>query len=99
MTLSKPRTYALVTVLVVAAILTPALSRAARAEPASGYEISWYTVDGGGGTSTGGAYTLDGTIGQPDAGSQSGGAYVLAGGFWAGLTSALYSLFLPLVTR
>lgn len=99
MTSSKARTYALVTVLVVAAILTLALSRPASAELAGGYEISWHTVDGGGGTSTGGAYTLDGTIGQHDAGSQSGGGYVLAGGFWAGLASALYSLFLPLVTR
>jgi len=31
------------------------------------YEITWYTIDGGGGTSTGGPYVLTGTIGQPDA--------------------------------
>ena len=31
------------------------------------YEINWYTIDGGGGTSTGGPYTLTGTIAQPDA--------------------------------
>ena len=30
------------------------------------YEISWYTIDGGGGTSAGGQYILTGTIGQPD---------------------------------
>ena len=100
MTLSKPRQYALVAVLVLAAIVTLSLSSAAGAAPGgSGYEISWYTVDGGGGTSSGGAYTLDGTIGQPDAGSQSGGAYTVAGGFWAGIATALYNLFLPLVNK
>jgi len=34
---------------------------AARAQLA----IQWSTIDGGGGTSSGGAYTLSGTIGQP----------------------------------
>jgi len=31
------------------------------------YSIDWSTIDGGGGTSTGGDYSLSGTIGQPDA--------------------------------
>ena len=48
------------------------------------YEISWYTIDSGGGTSTGGPYTLTGTIGQPDAAWSSGGKYELLGGFWPG---------------
>lgn len=46
------------------------------------YSIDWHTIDGGGGTSTGGGYSLSGTIGQPDAGSMSGGGYTLGGGFW-----------------
>ncbi len=46
------------------------------------YEISWHTIDAGGGTSTGGTYTLTGTIGQPDAGDMSGDNYTLSGGFW-----------------
>ncbi|MFZ4576322.1 MAG: hypothetical protein ACOYN0_18205, partial [Phycisphaerales bacterium] len=56
------------------------------AAPAFGqYSISWYTVDGGGGTSSGGTYTLSGTIGQPDAGAPlTGGTFTLVGGFWAG---------------
>jgi hypothetical protein len=45
--------------------------------------IDWWTVDGGGGTSTGGVYTVSGTIGQPDGGRMSGGQFSLAGGFWA----------------
>ena len=36
------------------------------------YEISWSTIDGGGGRSTGGDYALTGTIGQPDAGEMAG---------------------------
>ncbi len=46
------------------------------------YSIDWSTIDGGGGTSTGGVYTVSGTIGQPDAGTMSGGTYTLSGGFW-----------------
>ena len=49
------------------------------------YDLSWYTVDGGGATfSVGGPYSLGATIGQPDAsGALTGGAYALVGGFWA----------------
>jgi hypothetical protein len=47
------------------------------------YSIDWYTMDGGGGTSTGGPYSISGTIGQPDAGTLSGGAFVMQGGFWS----------------
>ena len=35
--------------------------------PAQSYSIDWWKVAGGGGTSTGGAYQISGTIGQPDA--------------------------------
>ena len=48
------------------------------------YRIDWYTIDGGGGTSSGGPYQLTGTIGQPDAGYHNGGTYELLGGFWTG---------------
>lgn len=48
------------------------------------YELSWYTIDGGGGLSTGGQYKLIGTIGQADAAWSSGGGYELLGGFLPG---------------
>lgn len=51
------------------------------------YAMQRFTVDGGGGTSTGGTYALSGTVGQPDAGTLTGGSYVLAGGFWFGGTA------------
>lgn len=48
------------------------------------FAIDWYTVDGGGGTSTGGDFTLSATAGQPDAGQSAGGPWTVSGGFWAG---------------
>ncbi len=43
-----------------------------------------HVVAGGGGTSTGGAFALSGTVGQPDASTPlTGGAFALTGGFWA----------------
>ena len=48
------------------------------------YSIDWHTIDGGGGASTGGVYSVSGTIGQPDAGGPlTGGSFSLIGGFWA----------------
>ena len=48
------------------------------------YSIDWYKIAGGGGTSTGGTYSLSGTIGQADAsGAMTGGGYSLVGGYWA----------------
>ncbi len=48
------------------------------------YDLTWRTIDGGGGVSSGGAYIVRGTIGQPEAGVMSGGQYELLGGFWPG---------------
>lgn len=51
---------------------------------AQNYSIDWYKISGGGGTSTGGTYSVSGTIGQHDAGGpMTGGNYSLTGGFWA----------------
>ena len=73
--------------------------RLAIAQSGGGYDLSWNTVDGGGYTfSMGGGYFLGGTIGQPDAGTHSGGPYTLGGGFWAGV-GVQYGLYLPLVVR
>jgi hypothetical protein len=45
-------------------------------------EIDWFTVDGGGGTSSDGVFEVTGTLGQPDAGSINIPGYEIAGGFW-----------------
>jgi hypothetical protein len=47
------------------------------------YSLDWSTIDAGGGTSTGGQFSLSGTIGQPDAGTLTGGSFTLQGGFWS----------------
>jgi len=50
---------------------------------AQSFSIDRFAIAGGGGTSSGGDFTLNGTIGQQDAGATSGGNYSLAGGFWS----------------
>jgi hypothetical protein len=61
-----------------------ALAITALRTEAQSYSIDWFTIDGGGGASTGGVYSVSGTIGQPDAGGPlSGGQFSLIGGFWA----------------
>jgi hypothetical protein len=47
------------------------------------YTLDWSTLDSGGGQSSGGAYTVAGTIGQTDTTKLTGGAYTLTGGFWS----------------
>ena len=48
------------------------------------YTIDWWTVAGGGGTSTAGVYTVNGTMGQPGAaGPSTNSQYYVTGGFWA----------------
>jgi hypothetical protein len=64
---------------------------------AQNYSIDWFTVDGGGGTSTGGVYSVSGTIGQPDAGTMNGGNYSIQGGFWS-VIAAIQTEGAPLLT-
>jgi hypothetical protein len=74
----------------------------ASAQGDGGYDLSWWTVDGGGATfNHGGGYTLGGTAGQPEPGLLTGGDYALGGGFWGGGAAAAvkYELYLPLVMR
>lgn len=73
--------------LAIAAIaLATAMTVSARQDSAAGtYDLSWHTIDGGGGISAAGALELNGTIGQPDAGSaMTGCGFQLVGGFWTG---------------
>ncbi len=57
------------------------------------YSIDWHKISGGGGTSTGGVYSVSGTIGQHDATANNaltGGSYSVTGGFWS-----LYAMQTP----
>ena len=80
-----------------AALNTTAQDGSTTASPDATYTIPWYTVDGGGGTSSAGIFTLQGTAGQPDAGVLTGGGYTLTGGFW--YAHSEQGIWLPLVTR
>ena len=63
-------------------VLALLIASVAVAQIGSGYDLTWQTIDGGGGSTSGGGYRLDQTLGQVDAGVQSGGGYVLQGGYW-----------------
>jgi hypothetical protein len=92
--LTKHRLRILITLAVVCLLTSSALASSEAA-----YLLNWYTVDGGGGTSTGGVYSLSGTIGQADAGTMSGGVYTLLGGFWSALDKIITSMYLPVVRK
>ncbi|TAK93944.1 MAG: hypothetical protein EPO07_17475 [Verrucomicrobia bacterium] len=82
--------------LIVAALfcLIPSVSLRAQS-----YSIDWSTIDGGGGTSSGGVYSVSATIGQPDASAtpMTGGNFSLTGGFWS-LLSVVQTPGAPLLT-
>ncbi len=89
-------------VLVTLVALTMCLGGAvALAQSGGSYNLTWSTVDAGGGTfSTGGAYSVGGTIGQADTGAASGGVYSLVGGFWAFLSGLAPDwVYLPLIQK
>jgi hypothetical protein len=54
---------------------------------ASDYAIDWWSVAGGGSTSTGGVFTATGTIGQPTAASAVGGQFTVQAGFWGAIAA------------
>jgi hypothetical protein len=59
----------------------------ATAQSGGNFTLTKSTIDGGGALrSTGGSFSLSGTVGQPDAGVLRGGRFTLEGGFWHGLT-------------
>ncbi len=76
-----------------AAMLIAALAFAATDTPepeatAGAYEIDRYVIAGGTATATGGAYRVDGTVGQVDVDAlqpASAGTYAVVGGFWPGV--------------
>ena len=75
----------------------------ASALQAEGYDLSWWTVDGGGGSvaDASSGYTLSGTAGQADAGLLTGGGYTIRGGFWGGAPRGpqAFWVYLPLLLR
>jgi len=80
------------TIVVISLLLAASLPAG---QPAGGnFVLLKSTIDGGGGSATGGNFVLTGTVGQPDTGAQpaSGGEHALAGGFWAQIGSVVTEL-------
>jgi hypothetical protein len=70
------------------------------AQTGGAYTLTWSTIDGGGAmTSAGGAFTLSGTLGQPDAGITSGATFTLASGFWASALADAIKVYLPMILK
>jgi hypothetical protein len=93
------RMSSLLALAVAIALVLLLIGSSALAQSGGGYDLTWNTVDGGGYTfSTGGNYSLGGTVGQADAGVLTGGSYTLVGGFWMG-AGAQYKLYLPVLLR
>ena len=99
----RPRVSPLLLVLALSTLLSgPMMARRGAAAQSGGpYGLTWSTVDSGGYTvSSGGPFTLGGTIGQADPGLMVGGEYTLGGGFWGGgprQSGPEHRIFLPLV--
>ena len=66
---------------------------------AGGFDLSRWTVAGGGGASSGSGYSLSGAAGQPAAGDFSGTGFHLSSGFWVGSGAAGSGLYLPLIVK
>lgn len=53
---------------------------------AEAFRLDWSTVDGGGGISRGGEFSLAGTIGQADAAVARSGGFMVESGYWQGMS-------------
>jgi hypothetical protein len=68
-------------------------------------QVDWWTADSGGDISSSPTYSLQGTIGQPDAGSadssMSSASFQVTGGFWHGTVAVEteYLQYLPSLLR
>jgi hypothetical protein len=87
-----------------AILLAPAAS-SAWAQTGGPYELSWASIDSGGGPMDGGVYDLVSTVGQPEAGdTQRGGGYSLNAGLVdagksGGEPAPMRKVYLPHVIR
>lgn len=79
------------------AVALLAVGGVALAQTGGPYNLEWNAIAGGGGSASGGAYSLYGVVGQAGAGvAMTGGNYSLEGGFMAG-ASAAGPIYVPMV--
>lgn len=63
------------------------------AVPSQSQQITRFSIDAGGGRSSGGAYVVTGTFAQPDAALAVAPGYRLQGGFWSTANAPADALF------
>jgi hypothetical protein len=88
---TKPWIVLSVLIVLITLVVTPVMA-------AGIMEIDRHVIGSGGGTTIGGAYTLNGTIGQPVIGSTSHANLELCSGFWCKVADH-YKTILPLILR
>ena len=87
---------------VIALLLLSLTTMTVVAQSGGSYDLTWSSIDDGGGDISGGSFALIGAIGQSDAGALHGGSYTLSSGFLAGIdstTTMSYDVYLPLILR
>jgi hypothetical protein len=72
-----------------ALIIPVGLATASAAE--AQFDLSWRTIDCGGGDVADHTFKLSYTIGQPDTATMSAGTFVLSGGFWPSEAAVCYA--------
>jgi hypothetical protein len=85
-------------VIILAGFLLLALASIAFAQVSSNYDLSWHVTGGGIGQMGSTGHSLQGTLGQPVAGSMTSGEHTLCSGFWC-TGAAQTEVYLPLVLR
>lgn len=74
-------------------ILIIAIVPSTYAQSGGSYDLSWSTLDGGGGQSSGGSFSVSGTAGQGDASNaKTGGTFEHISGFWSFLETTLETM-------
>ena len=102
-TITVPRLAVPVAIAPLAVVLLLAVSTVL-AQTGGGYDLTWWTVDGGGGvvSDPSSGYALTGAAGQTEPGvALSGGGYALVGGFWPGEVNGgtRVPLYLPIILK
>jgi hypothetical protein len=72
--------------------------QAVRASQTASAGIGWWVLSAGGGPSSGGAVTLNATLGQPFVGTTTNGAVRLNAGYWVAAASGTV-IYLPVIRK
>lgn len=79
-------------------LLSLAIVVVVAAQTGEGFDLSWNVIGAGGGKSSGGDYSLEGTLGQTAVDTTSGSGRALTQGFWQEFLSTIYNM-LPFTVK